>query len=438
MNITQTGFRIAAIAVAGILLMPVSDRPARAENPPNASIDIVHFATRLQRFEELVFKLAPGDNQQARMLLKGLDILSGEIADYRIRNKLSRDPTLENISNRIIKLRQDILRIESASPEEVADETQKQIEHLKTVSWNIGNEEDKVSRLVSAAALLEKRTRMLAGKNLAGVADEIGKHLSLISEGLEKVSEGNAIMGQIQEQMLANPGLYQFDAKLVDKINTDRRGLDDMQALLGQRRHEYATVRDAIGELSNIDNEILAYPSAYAQAISDFRAHLILSSPEAFSTEMRHAHSKLIEAERLIQEGRRSEATSLMIEAQETYEKWAPTYQKSEELYLKAKDEHDRVDALGARRTALYAFLFQSLAGTLKDLSALEQSEQRGIQKYLRAVEPLHDDFAFFVDRYQTVAETWAYVGGAGLKQRLQALMLDMPISSGKTRVVKK
>ena len=140
----------------------------------------------------------------------------------------------------------------------------------------------------------------------------------------------------------------------------------------------------------------------------------------------------------MIEEGRRTEATVLLVESREAYDKWAPTYQRAEELYLNAKGEHDRTDALGARRTALYAFLFQTLAGTLRDPSALEQSESKGMRKYLRAVEPLHDDFAFLVDRYQTVAETWAYVGGAGLKQRLQALLLDAPAGLGKTRVVQK
>lgn len=434
MKRVRIGLLIACVAV---LMWPVGSQVSLAAESQD-NIDIVHFASRLQRFDELVFKLAPGDNQQARMILRGLDVLSGEIADYRIRSKVSNDPTLESISNRIVKLRQDILRVESASPEDVAQETERQVENLKKVAWDVGNQEDKAARLADAAGLNEKKTRLLSGKSLGGVSEDIGKHLAFISEGLDKVSEANGVMAQIQERLLANPGIYTFDARLIDKLTMDRRSLDDLQAILTQRRHEYTSVRDAITELAQIDNEVQNYPAAYAQAISDFRAHLILSSPEAFSTEMRFAHGKLLEAEKMIEEGRRTEATALLVEAQDAYDKWAPTYQKAEALYLAAKEEHDRVDAIGARRTSLYAFLFQALAGTLRDISSLEQAEQRGIQKYLRAVEPLHDDFAFFVDRYQTVAETWAYVGGAGLKQRLQALLLDVPGgSTGKTRVVK-
>lgn len=404
----------------------------------DSNMDLVHFGTRLQRFDELVFRLAPGDNREARMILRGLDILSGELADYRIRYKLTADPTMENFNNRITKLRQDILKIESASPEAVAQESRRQVQTLKDVSWELGNLEDKVSRLAGGTAKLEEKTRVLSGKTLDAVSDEIGRHLTFISEGITKVSEGNAIMAAIQEKLLAYPGLYNFDARLIDRLTTDRRSLDDMQAILTQRRQEFLSVRDAITELTQIDAEVQAYPAAYAQAINDFRAHLILSSPDAFATEMRHAHGKLVEAEKLIDEGRRMEATSLLVQATEAYERWAPTYQRAEELYLQSKAEHDRVDALGARRTALYAFLFQSLAGSLRDISALEQAESRGIQKYLRAVEPLHDDFSFFVDRYQTVAEAWAYVGGMGLKKRLQALLLEMPSSSSKTRVVQK
>lgn len=432
---------VAGIGLFSVLLLQVflcTAPVARAEVLQDQNMDLVHFATRLQRFDELVFKLAPGDNQQARMILRGLDVLSGEIADYRIRNKRMSDPSLDSINTRIVKLRQDILKIESASPEDVANEAQKQIETLKDLSWNLGNLEDEVSRMVATAARLEEKSRILSGKTLPAVAVDIGRHLASISEGLTKVADGNARMVQIQERLLANPGLYSYDAKLIDHLTADRRGLDDLQAILTQRRQEFMSVRDAIAELTQIDEEIQNYPTDYAQAIADFRAHLILCSPEAFSAEMRHAHAKLKEAERLIMDNRRAEATALLIESQEAYEKWAPTYSKAEELYLKAKDEHDRVDALGARRTALYAFLFQALSGSLRDLSALEQAEQRGIRKYLRAVEPLHDDFAFFVDRYQTVAETWAYVGGAGLKQRLQAYLLNAPAGTSKSRVVRK
>ncbi len=429
--------KLIVIGVASVLLLlavcPFAGVAVEQEN-----MDIIHFATRLQRFDELVFKLAPGDNQQARMILKGLDVLSGEIADYRIRQKLAADPTLESVYTRIVKLRQEILRIESASPEEVAQETQRQVETLKQVSWDIGNQEDRVARLADAVTRVEEKTRLLAGKNLPAVAEDIGRHLVQISEGLERVSEANGIMSFIQDRLLANPGLYSFDPKLIDQIATDRRTLDDLQAILSQRRHEFQSVQDAISELQQIETEILSYPTAYAQAIHNFRAHLILASPEEFSTEMRAAHRKLQDAERLIDEGRRTEATTLLLESQASYERWAPTYQRAEELYLASKTEHDRVDAIGARRTALFAFLFQTMAGALRDPSALERAESRGIQKYLRAVEPLHDDFAFFVDRYQTVAETWAYVGGAGLKQRLQALFLEVPATSSKTRVVQK
>lgn len=408
-----------------------------AEATSPANMDIVHFATRLQRFDELVFKLVPGDNKQARMILRGLDVLSGEIADYRIRNKLAGDPTIETISGRIIKLRQDILKIESATPEAVEQETRKQIQSLKDVSWDLGNLEDKVSRLASSAEHLEEKSRLLAGKNLNAVSDDIAKHQESINEGLIKVSEANIMMTQIQQQALANPGIYSFDAKLIDRLTEDRRRLDDLQGILTQRRQEFSTAKDAIAELSQIDNEVQQYPSAYAKAINDFRAQLILYSPDAFSVEMRQAHNKLKEAERMIEEGRRTEATALLIESRDAYDRWSPTYQRAEELYLAAKTEHDRVDAIGARRTALYAFLFQTMSGTLRDPSALETAESRGIQRYLRAVEPLHDDFSFWVDRYQTVAEAWAYVGGAGLKQRLQALLIDAPVSTGKTRVVK-
>ncbi|OGH56005.1 MAG: hypothetical protein A3G34_06535 [Candidatus Lindowbacteria bacterium RIFCSPLOWO2_12_FULL_62_27] len=430
----RTGIRIAIafVALASCLL------PCAYAAADNTNMDILHFATRLQRFDELVFKLEPGDNKQARLILKGLDVLSGEIADYRIRNKVSADPTLESISQRINKLRQDILRIESATPEEVENATARQVEVLKTVSWDVGNLEDKVARLAGAGYRQEEKTRILSGKTLPAVAEDIGKHMELIADGLARVSEGNAMMSQIQERLLANPGIYGFDAKLIDRLNTDRRSLDDLQAILSQRQHEYTSVRSAIEELTSIDDEIQLYPANYAQAIADFRSHLYLSSPEAFSAEMRHAHGKLQQAEKMIEEGRRTEATVLLVESREAYDKWAPTYQRAEELYLNAKGEHDRTDALGARRTALYAFLFQTLAGTLRDPSALEQSESKGMRKYLRAVEPLHDDFAFLVDRYQTVAETWAYVGGAGLKQRLQALLLDAPAGLGKTRVVQK
>lgn len=403
-----------------------------------SSIDIVHFATRAQRFDELVFKLVPGDNQQARMMLRGLDVLQGEIADYRIRQKMTGDPTLESITRRIVQLRQDILKIESASPEEVAVETQKQVRNLKDISWDLGNLEDKASRLADAAAKSEEKTRILAGKNLQAVSEDIVRHQSHISDGLAKIYEANAIMSSIQPRLLATPEIYTFDAKLIDRLSADRKMLDDLLAILSQRRQGFTSVKESIGELTQIDEEIQAYPSAYAKSINEFRAHLILSSPEAFSHEMRHAHGKLKEAERMIEEGSRTVAAALLVEARDAYDRWAPTYQKAEELYLAAKTEHDRVDALGARRTALYAFLFQSLAGTLRDPSTLENAESRGIQKYLRAIEPLHDDFAFFVDRYQTVAETWSYVGGAGLKQRLQALILDMPSSSSKTRVVQK
>lgn len=430
---------IAVLILASPCDFPVYGEVAATTPETNSNLDLVHFATRVQRFDELVFKLVPGDNRQARMLLKGLDVLSGEIADYRIQNRMMDDRAAVNITNRITKLRQDILRIESASPEEVAQETHKQIQNLKTVSWELGNLEDRIDRLASAAEKFEERTRLLSGRSLSSVTDEVAKHMSSISDGLLKVSEGNVIMSTLQEKLLSNPGLYTFDAKLVDKITADRRRLDDLQAILSQRRQEFSSVRDAIAELDQIDNEIQEYPAAYAKAVSEFRAHLILSSPEQFSTEMRHAHGKLLDAERMIEDGRRSEATKLLIEAREAYDRWAPTYQKAEELYLAARSEHDHVNIIGARRTALYAFLFQSLSGTLRDISSLEMAESRGIQNYLRAVEPLHDDFAFFVDRYQTVAETWAYVGGVGLKQRLQALLIDVPgVSSGRTRVVQK
>lgn len=422
--------------VAGLCLLISFSIPLAAENTGYSNMDIVHFATRVQRFNELVFKLVPGDNKQGRMMLRGLDVLSGEISDYRIRHKITNDATLDSISNQIVKLRQDILKIESASPEEVASETEKQVKTLKDISWDLENLEDKVSRKADAASKLEAKSRLLAGKTLPAVSEDIARHQASIAEALGMVSEANEMMAHIQNGLLADPGVYNFDAELIGRLTEDRRLLDDLQAILGQRRQEFSSVRTAIEELSGIDNEIQSYPSVYAAAISDFRAHLILSSPEAFSNEMRHAHSKLKEAERLIDEGHGSEATQRLIEARDAYDKWAPTYQKAEDLYLAAKTEHDRVDALGARRTALYAFLFQTLAGALRDPSALENSESRGMQKYLRAVEPIHDDFAFWVDRYQTVAETWSYVGGAGLKQRLQALIIDMPSSSSKTKVV--
>ncbi|MBI4179567.1 hypothetical protein HY522_09120 [bacterium] len=426
------------LAVCGVLLWSFSSGYAEpAGRPTDENLDLVHFATRLQRFDELVFKLVPGDYEQARMVLRGLDVLSGEIADYRIRRK-STDPALGAISDRIIKLRKDILKIESASPEAVAQEVQRRTENLRTLSWELGNAEDKVSRLALAASKFEEKTRVLSGRTLDVVAQDITRHQDLIAEGLLRVSDANAMMVSIQERLLASPGIYEYDARLVDRITDDRRILDDMQAILLERKQMFSSVVNAITELTNIDNEIDQYPSAYAKAIADFRAHLILSSPEAFSVEMRQAHQKLIEAERMIEDGRRTEASALLLEARDAYDRWAPTYQRAEELYLAAKAEHDRVDALGARRTSLYAFLFQAMAGSLRDPGALEKAESRGIRKYLRAVEPLHDDFVFFVDRYQTVAETWSYVGGMGLQQRLQALLLDIPAGVGKTKVVKK
>ncbi len=438
-NATARGIVGIGVCVAALLwVCPGVIRLSAAAAPQDTNLDLIHFATRAQQFDELVFKLAPGDNKQARVLLRGLDVLSGEIADYRIRNKIAGDPALESISNRIVKLRQDILRIESASPEEVEHEVQKQVETLRQVAWDVGNLEDRAARLAAAASADEKKTRLLSGRTLPAVSDEMGKHLSLISDGLEKVSEANGVMASIQEKILAYPNLYQFDLKLTDQLTEDRKTIDDLTAILAQRRQQFTTVRDAIAELQGIEGEVQAYPTAYASAINAFRAHLILSSPEAFSSEMRNAHGKLVDAERLIEEGKRSEATALLVEAQSAYDRWAPTYQKAEELYLAAKSEHDRVDALGARRTSIYAFLFQNLAGTIRDMTTLETAESRGIERYLRAVEPLHDDFSFWVDRYQTVAETWAYVGGAGLKQRLQALLIDSPASSGKSRVVQK
>lgn len=410
-----------------------------AENPPASgdNLDVLHFATRLQRFEELVFKLVPGDNEEARLILKGLDVLSGEIADYRIRRRPS-DPAIQSLSDRIIKLRQDILRIESASPEAVQTEAIRQTENLKKLSWDLGNLEDRVSRLADAADKSEEKTRLLSGRTLPAAAEDIRRHQQALAEGLVSVSEANSIMAMIQERLLANPGIYDFDPKLIDQLSANRRRLDDLQALLIQRKQAFSSVVDAIDELNQIDNEIAQYPSAYAQAVSDFRANLYLSSPEAFSIEMRQAHKKLKEAEQMIEEGRRVDATALLVEARDAYERWAPTYQKAEDLYLAVKTEHDRVDAIGARRTALYAFLFQSLAGSLRDPGALEKAESSGIKKYLRAVEPLHDDFMFLVDRYQTVAETWSYVGGAGLQKRLQALLLDIPApATGKTKVVR-
>lgn len=422
--------------LTGVILSLILTLSAYAES----SLDVTRLKLRVDRFQELIGQLPPGDATQARVILKGLDTLSGEIADIRVRQAIPSDvqDELKIMSDRIVDFRRQILHVQNADPQEVRIHAERQADDLRKAAWELAQLADKADRESRAAIKIEERTRGFLGKSLDQLNDNVRQNLVQIDDAILKIQAGVDVVSQAEEMTLTHTGLFDYDRDLSNKIQDTRQKLSELQALMPQRRDYHAKVLDVSAELIDIDAEVNRGPAAYSKSLDVFREEMFLSSPEAFAIEMRHAYGKLQEAERLIESGRRAEAGTLIREATVAYDRWSPTYQRAEQLYLAAKRESDRVTAMTARRTALYAWMFQALEGAHPNADALYRTESRGMQNLIRSVGPLHDEFQFLVDRYQQVAEVWAYVGGEGLKQRLQALMLEVPgQDTGKTRFVK-